>query len=433
MKQYLIYFAQAYTNFRLPELESLAVLHSIKVDLSHHSELTPFLIVELENDEQAKKLVERAMLTRGIYELWGSTGNDSVSQLHENIQSQSFFEERIRIYEQNSFKFEFIGFKGSREKKEMVDIIESFQYTAFKGPVRMKNPDQVFTVLEEYTVQGQNSTDKPDRMWFGRQISLTDRTTGVLDEYDLRRRKYIGTTSFDAELALVSCNIGGVDKGKIMCDPFTGTGSFLVAAAHYGGIAFGSDIDVRALKGKGQRTIQANFKQYGTSLYLGDIFTMDFTHNCFRKDFVIDSIICDPPYGIREGLKVCGVKDAAKAEGKENVIINGEKAFLRKDFVQPKKPYELSALLDDLLQFASERLPVGGRVAFWTPTADDDFIPTQIPQHEQLELLYNLEQNFHKWSRRLLVYVKRDASYKGVTKNATVGDNFRERYFQSFN
>ena len=71
----------------------------------------------------------------------------------------------------------------------------------------------------------------------------------------------------------------------------------------------------------------------------------------------------------------------------------------------------------DLLQFASERLPVGGRLAFWMPTANDNFEETQIPQHERLELLHCLEQLFNQWSRRLLVYVKRDESYKGITSN----------------
>ena len=36
-----------------------------------------------------------------------------------------------------------------------------------------------------------------------------------------------------------------------MLDPFAGTGSILIAAAHLGGICYGTDIDYRVIRGKG--------------------------------------------------------------------------------------------------------------------------------------------------------------------------------------
>lgn len=432
MKDYLIYFAQAYPNFRRAELESLAAYHGISIDLSHHDEKNPFLIVKLENDEQARKIMARSILGRGIYELWGQGKN--LEELHEDVKQRS--SDRFDEYKKMSFKFDFIGYMGKRTTKEKFEMIESFSYLAFEGPIRMKNPDEIFNVLEEYHVHGTEKATTPINMWFGRQIQLSARTENILDKYDLRRRKYIGTTSFDAELSLVSCNIAQVGPGKITYDPFTGTGSFLVAAANFGGLPIGSDIDVRILRGKNDKcNINANFKQYGTTLNFLDILTMDFTNNAFRSDLKIDTIVCDPPYGVREGLKVCGAKDPEKAAGRENVVIDGERAHLRKDFIQPKKPYELSNLLDDLLNFAANRLPVDGRLAFWMPTANDDFEPNLIPQHENLELIYNLEQEFNKWSRRLLVYVRRDDDFKGETSNGLRANqikNFRDRYFKGF-
>lgn len=432
MKDYLIYFAQAYPNFRRAELESLAAYHEISIDLSHHDEKNPFLIVKLENDEQARKIMARSILGRGIYELWGQGKN--LEELHEDVKQRS--SDRFDEYKKMSFKFDFIGYMGKRTTKEKFEMIESFSYLAFEGPIRMKNPDEIFNVLEEYHVHGTEKATTPINMWFGRQIQLSARTENILDKYDLRRRKYIGTTSFDAELSLVSCNIAQVGPGKITYDPFTGTGSFLVAAANFGGLPIGSDIDVRILRGKNDKcNINANFKQYGTTLNFLDILTMDFTNNAFRSDLKIDTIVCDPPYGVREGLKVCGAKDPEKAAGRENVVIDGEKAHLRKDFIQPKKPYELSNLLDDLLNFAANRLPLDGRLAFWMPTANDDFEPNLIPQHENLELIYNLEQEFNKWSRRLLVYVRRDDDFKGETSNGLRANqikNFRDRYFKGF-
>jgi tRNA (guanine10-N2)-methyltransferase len=433
MPKYLIYFAQAYPNFRRAELESLADFHSIKVDLSHHDESNPFLIVDLPNDDAARKIMARSILGRGIYELWGH-GTD-LSELHSNVQSsQPQF--KIDQYKTCSFKFDFIGYQGKRSVQERFKIIESFLYLAFEGPIRMKNADETFVVLEEYKVVGRDKAEVPQHIWFGRQVQLSARTENILDKYDLRRRKYIGTTSFDAELSLVSCNIAQVGPGKIVYDPFAGTGSFLVAAANFGGYPLGTDIDVRALRGKNANAnIAANFKQYHTLDIFIDTLTMDFTNNAFRSNLKFDTIVCDPPYGVREGLKVCGAKDPARAAGRENVVIDGQKAHLMKDFIQPKKPYELSNLLDDLLSFAAQRLPIGARLAFWMPTANDEFEPHHIPQHEKLELIHNLEQVFNKWSRRLLVYVKQGQDYKGETTNGLKLNhikNFRERYFEGF-
>lgn len=432
MKTYLIYFAQAYPNFRKAEIESLAAYHGITIDLSSHDESTPFLKVELENDHQAKAIIERSILGRGIYELWGEGSN--LSELHSDVKERS--EERFADHENKSFKFDFIGYMGKRERQEKTKIIESFAYLGFKGPIRMKSSDEIFTVLEEYVAEGTQRAVEPIRMWFGRQIGLSARTENILDKYDLRRRRYIGTTSFDAELSLITCNIAQVGPGKIAYDPFVGTGSFLVAASNFGAVSIGSDIDARVVKGKNEKcNIKSNFKQYGFSHLLLDILTMDFTHNALRNSFLINTIVCDPPYGVREGLKVCGAKNPEKAAGRENVVIDGEKAHLRRDFIPSKKPYELANLLEDLLNYSAARLPVDGRLAFWMPTANDDFEVNAIPQHQNLELLYNLEQEFNKWSRRLLVYVKRDDSYVGETTNGLKSlsiKNFRERYFTGF-
>lgn len=39
-----------------------------------------------------------------------------------------------------------------------------------------------------------------------------------------------------------------VRKGSFVFDPFAGTGSILVAAAHFGAITLGADIDIRVLR-----------------------------------------------------------------------------------------------------------------------------------------------------------------------------------------
>lgn len=39
-----------------------------------------------------------------------------------------------------------------------------------------------------------------------------------------------------------------VSRGSLVFDPFVGTGSILVAAAHRGAYTFGADIDMRVIK-----------------------------------------------------------------------------------------------------------------------------------------------------------------------------------------
>lgn len=433
MPKYLISFANSYPTFRIPELESLADMFGIEVDLLHHNEKSPFLIVDLPSDEQAKALVKRSILAKAIYELWGQ--GDTLEALHEDVQKSS--SDKFPLYKDTSFCFDFVSFKGTRPADDKIRTIESFRYLDFEGKIKLKNPEVVFAILEEYHVIGQEKAHTPDHIWFGRQVQGSARTAGVVEKYDLKKRKYIGTTSFDAELSLISCNLAQVQPGKFVYDPFTGTGSFLVAGAHFGAYPIGTDIDPRSIYGKGPKCcLKQNFKQYGTLNQFIDTFVMDFTNSALRDGLTMDSIVCDPPYGVREGLKVCGAKNPEKAAGRETHIVEGELGHLRRDFIAPKKPYELANLLEDLLDFAATRLPVGGRLAFWMPTANDEFVEHHIPEHEKLERLYALEQEFNKWSRRLLVYVKRGDDYQGTTRNGLLDNlvtEFRKRYFKSFN
>lgn len=433
VRKYLVYMVQVHTNFRKAELESLADLYGIKsIDFTKYDEQSPFFLVELEGDEQAKDWIKRSILTRGIYEYWGE--GKTLEELHENVQSQPFFDVYKDAYRDNSFKFEFESYRGT-SKANRVKQIESFAYLDFRGKIDLKSAEQTYTLIEEYKPVSDNVPGTvPIHLYFGRLVQRSDRL--AVEKYDLKKRPYKGTTSFEAELSLVSANIAQVKPGTIMYDPFAGTGSFLCAGGHYGALVIGSDIDGRMIRGKGAaQNINSNFKHYKESNRFLDVLTMDFTHNSLRSSLVIDTILCDPPYGIREAIKVLGAKDPQRFAGKENVEIDGQKAYLRRDYIPTKKPYSLDSLLDDLLQYASERLPIGGRLAFWMPTANDENIETIVPLHSNLELKYNCVQEFNKWSRRLLVYINRGPDFHGKTNHGSSRStsNFRDRYFKNFN
>ena len=222
-----------------------------------------------------------------------------------------------------SFKFTLDSYQGTRANDKKLDIINSFAYTNFAGPIKMRNPDQEFTIFEDWPHQSVplGITD-PTFYYLGRYLGVGARD--LPKKLDLKKRRYISTTSMDAELALVTANIALAAPGKLMYDPFVGTGSFPIACAEFGAMAFGSDIDGRSIRGdEKKKTLKANFEQYGSLDRIGGMFTADLTNSPIRrsplsqdsdgqKGRVFDGIVCDPPYGVREGLRVLGVRDPEK-------------------------------------------------------------------------------------------------------------------------
>ncbi|KAL8715280.1 MAG: hypothetical protein Q9220_001238 [cf. Caloplaca sp. 1 TL-2023] len=429
--EYLVRFIQMHESFRKPELEALADFHGIDIEFLEYSQYSPHCIVRLPDEEAASKVISRSILTRGIYELWGS--GSTYPELHKNISSRT--STSWHKYKHASFKFEVHAYQAKRSMKEQRVIVEGFRYTGFEGRVEMENPDETFGVLEDCD-WGFN--DEPKRIYMGRLIANSSRS--ILDTYTLKKRKYLSTTSMDSELALITANLTQAAPGKIFYDPFVGTGSFPIACAHFGAVALGSDIDGRAVRGKPKRNIATNFQQYGLeNNYLGS-FVADLTHTPLRNTRILDGIICDPPYGVREGLKVLGSRDGS---GKEVVWIEGEQAHLQDKYIPPKRPYSFEAMLDDILAFAARMLVEGGRLSLWMPTANEKEVEFEVPRHECLEVVSICVQPFNKWSRRLLTYRRlRDEEIKvhlpvkgNVASNGTTANDlnsFRKRYFQGF-
>ena len=202
---------------------------------------------------------------------------------------------------------------------ERREIINSFRYLGFNGSIQMQDPEQIFCVFED----SEWGVKWPRGIHFGRWIAGSQRDAA--NDYSLKTRKYLSTTSMDSELALLTANISLAAPGKLFYDPFVGTGSFPIACSHFGAISMGSDIDGRMVRGKDGLSIVTNFQQYGLGdRYLGG-FISDLTHSPLRMDRLLDGIICDPPYGVREGLKVLGSRDGS---GKKVIYLNGEAAHL---------------------------------------------------------------------------------------------------------
>lgn len=261
--------------------------------------------MQLPSIDAAKRLIRRSILTQSVHELWGS--GKTVEELQDSVKQRTA--DRWEQYKEPSFKFIFDSYQGTRPNTKKVEIINSFRFLGFEGPIKMSKPDELFTFFEQWPWQsGPRGILDPDKMHFGRYLGGSSRD--LILKYDLKKRGYISTTSMDSELALVTANIALAAPGKLFYDPFVGTGSFPVACAQFGALAWGSDIDGRSIRGDGgKKTLQGNFKQYGLESCLGDFFASDLTFTPIRKARTWDGIVCDPPYGVREGLRVLGCRD----------------------------------------------------------------------------------------------------------------------------
>ena len=284
-------------------------------------------------------------------------------------------------------------------------MVETFSYLGFEGPIRMSGADEQFTVFEQYSY----GTEQVERMYLGRLIGKGSRD--LVNTYTLKKRQYIATTSMDSELALIGANLALAAPNKLFYDPFIGTGSLPIACSHFGALALGSDMDGRCLRGKNRVNVKSSFAQYGLEArYMGG-FTSDLTHSPLRhiQGGWLDGIVCDPPYGIREGLRVLGVRGGGK---KEVHYVEGKPAHLfvssircshsmliitsAADYVPPKQQYSFEAMLIDILSFAAETLVENGRLSMWMPTANDEDQEIAIPAHGALEVVSNCIQPFNK-------------------------------------
>jgi len=512
---YLVRLTHTHETFRRPELEAIATSLNINLKIIDYEPTSPFCVVQLQPRTSptlqtpsqyhalARAFASNSILAKSIHELY-ATASDYPT-LHSRIKALPL--ETWTSYQDVSFKFSIDAFFGKRSTSEQRSIIESFSYLPFHGKIVMKRPNEEFVVSEEWelltpeehsilhqscdprvsrpgdadqddsiagTIEALKSR-RPKRLFFGRYIGGTKRD--LIDKHDLKKRPYISTTSMDAELALVTANLALAGHGKLFLDPFVGTGGFMVAAAELGAITLGSDIDGRSFRGKGKgldRGVGKNFVRYGLQDRFGDCLTSDLTNSPFRwpgkvsglkSSRWLDGIICDPPYGVREGLKVLGrrIQDAdtppfeSSGENESSIatrrpvhngpyFVDGVPSHTLPDFVAPKRPYSFNRMLDDILEFAARTLVDGGRLAFWMPCANEAMEEEfPVPQHAMLELKHVCVQSFNKWSRRLLVYQRvvgempedlsdvSDSSSKAVTgMKADDLNQFRRRYFQGF-
>ncbi|CAL1385494.1 unnamed protein product [Linum trigynum] len=435
---YLCVFFHRLLDYRRPEVEALAELFQPnssneplewRLPENHHPD-SPFHFVNLSSDDVARDIANRSLLVKGMYELWGE--GSTLEELEQAIKSYPDERKSPFLSSESSFKIIVDSFGKVMSFAEQNDRIEQLAYIPFKGKVNLKHPDHKFWLMETDDYGGNNGLPPvvEKRIFFGREVGGSDRK--LIPTYQLKSRTYLGPTAMDAEMAFLMANQALVKPGKLVYDPFVGTGSILVGAAHFGAVTMGADIDIRVVRdGRGpDRNVWSNFKQYGLPAPVG-LLRADNNLPPWRPGLkeVFDAIICDPPYGVRAGGRKSGGRKLLKGVVGPYTVPDDK----RTDHIPSTAAYSLVECVHDLLDLAARMLVIGGRLVYFYPVLREDEATvdnTVFPDHPCFELISSSEQILsYRYSRVLLTMVKRRPYTEEIAEAARVKHaDFRENH-----
>lgn len=460
----LIEFVHKHIDFHNAELLSILEMNNIKMgaDCQHRPLPTaeaqsseyrrPFAILSFPwqsigskfsvsdgNDQDDKKkenainlvsALARCALIRSVIELWGT--GPTINECSQSIKNSNAIQRHqdgkhlgsgATKYQERTWKITVHTLGTTYKREEQNDMRSQFSFLDFPGKVQMKEPDDEYLFIREVEMNEQggavyprhsgvkkelipeNDVRPPLACYFGRVLGNSSlgrnwRGSGRLEQFSLKKRAYLGPTSMDSELSLIMTNLAMVKKGSVAFDPFVGTGSILLTAALRGAYTFGTDIDLRVLKGRSKdENIFSNFKQYG--LPPPELVRSDnaIYHRHYRNHMpLFDAIVTDPPYGIRAGAR----KSGPRKDGEVRPIPEEH----RYDHIAQTKPYAVSDVMADLLNVAAMTLKMGGRICYVIPSMLDFNEEEDLPRHDCLRLVSVCFQPLGDYGRRTVTMEK---------------------------
>eukprot|EP01027_Heterolobosea_sp_BB2_P014707 GEZU01021096.1.p1 GENE.GEZU01021096.1~~GEZU01021096.1.p1 ORF type:complete len:277 (-),score=69.55 GEZU01021096.1:168-998(-) len=158
-----------------------------------------------------------------------------------------------------------------------------------------------------------------------------------------------------------------------------------------------------ALDEKTGKKMKDNWEQYKLPkhTFVG-IQRVDFAQfrHLYRQTEILDAIIADPPYGIRESTRKIGVR-RPRPEG----------AVLPPEHIPQRINYEVSTMLQDLLEFGARMLRKGGRLCFWIGTTNE-FKESDLPRNAAFVLIANSEQSLTQRLKRRLITMEKVMTFE---------------------
>jgi len=442
--RYLLHFAQEHISFRWPEFLAVTSRNSCEFklisDLSH-VKLRPFIIVQLEDDKQEERLIKSASecyLLKDLYELWASSTVSLQDLSNKASMSPHYLSKKYSGIDQ-SFRINCETFGVTTKQSKKIEMIKEMKFLeGFQCRPNLSNPKQIYCILEMNEKTDTSDSAMKKEFYFGRHLATSDRK--AVHKFSLKERVFIANTSMDPLLSLVTANTASIRKNDITYDPFVGSGSLIVAAAYMGAYVIGADIDWMLLHGKSRssrkgvkkrqpgESIRANLKQYELESRYLDVLVSDISRRPFGDNFKVDSIITDPPYGIRE----CSEKIGKKQSDRIALTTEGKVRY------PSKVDYTLEDLLSDLLHLAARHLNLNGRLIYYLPVTISekrDFTEF-IPSHPCLRFLSFSEQALTLRNYRLMVAMTKvrepEEGDTVMIPPALTESNFRESYFKEY-
>lgn len=400
--QYLIIFAYAHLDFRYAELNAtldMLGLNPLQVyDAQGREKNVSFLIAELPSEATATAIQGRCIMVERVLELWGhGMTYEELDKALEEL-SPAF----VDPYKSKEVSFSLlVAGSGKSLTMEEQDVVRYrvLAKVPFEGPIRLKKPDEKYWLIDHIPNQGMDQT--PQCIYFGREVGAgrAERARDLVGKGDLKQRAYLGPTSLDNEIALLMASVAQIKPGSVVLDPFVGTGSILIACTQFGAFCFGTDIDIRILRGKKGRNIYSNFTQY--NLRPPELIRSDnaLYEGHFRGLPFYDAIVCDPPYGIRAG---------ARRTGSRKEVVKPIPDHLRADHIPQTKPYAVNDVMQDLLGMAVSALRMGGRLVYLLPyDIGPDSTWEPLPVHPCLELVSVSDQPINSKLIRKMIVMKK--------------------------
>lgn len=369
---------------------------------------SPFIITYLPSTECAQFIMHRSITLKAIYECW-AFGN-SIATCLQNLQTFPLTSMAPFLSEDSTFSVKLQSCGVSFKTDQSDYIRELFHIIPFKGKVNASNPQYEFRIFIDCGMPRTTLTKEdsvPDvrvdqsmvrSCMFGRLIC---NGRSYAHNYALNERRYIGPTSLPPTLSFIMGNFVGACPGRIIFDPFVGTGSILIGCAVLGAHCIGSDFDWKVLHGalRGAKgNIFDNFSQY--NLPRPELICSDQSQllwNAQRKAVpTFDGIVCDPPYGVRAGARKSG------RVGPIRTVVPDEYGI----HIPSSQPYDVEDVIADLLDMSAQCLKFNSLLVYLLPShadmSDDD-----LPRHPCLETVHVSQQLLRaRFVRRLIVMRK---------------------------
>ena len=380
----------------------------------------PFAVVRLPNDEIARQICERSVLIRYMVDLWGMgvSNDDVIADVKSSISRKLWdchFTDKPFSYKVIGYGTQYTDMQRKERMKSFVPLFFGHEKVNLKSAVTNLIIIDQFDAVNLYptgTRDEKNPLQPKLNMTFYGRIVWSSPATPFRTKYVLTERPVLGPTSLDNDLAFMMANIAQVSPGKTVYDSFCGTGGLMIASSALGGICFGSDIDVRVLRGEfvsyihkqvsenQTRDIFTNFKYYG--LPLPEVMAMDNSHTSFRnnRESLFDVILTDPPYGVRAGAKKIGQKSAHDVVDRDS-------------YYPQMLGYLPDEVNNDLLSLSSQLLQSNGLLVFLLHI---ELIDLFSP--EELAMLREQSPNRGAGATRVLVHKFSGAEYVYANEGA---------------